>query len=81
MTPVEFVLKWEQEIQSVKNQWEHASKKGWQEAELIEGARMQGTAKMIEDYYEAHQIIPPWIRRMPDIALAWEKNGYINPEK
>ncbi len=80
MTPTEFILKWEEEIHEAEAQWKMACKFG-DSAELIEGARMQGTAKMIDEYYDAHKIMPRYIRRMPDISAEWEKQGWVNPEK
>lgn len=82
MTPAEFTLKWEAELAAAKGQWEYASKKGFRDAELIEGARMQGIGKMMEEFYEAFKIMSPFLRKHgKENHERLEKEGWLNPEK
>jgi hypothetical protein len=79
---IKFILAWEAKVAELRSVWGYAAKKNWGQAEHIEGARMQGCALMLEEYYDAHKIMPPHIRRCgTEICSNWEAQGYVNPEK
>lgn len=76
---IEFILKWEAEVQRAEAQWRMACKFGGS-GELIEGARMQGTSKMLEEAYDALKIMPQYIRKCgKDVIKKWEESGYVHP--
>ncbi len=58
----DFALKWEEQADEAKSQWNMACKYGG-DAELIEGARMQGVIKMMDRFYEVFDIPDKWARR------------------